>query len=140
MNLRSLPISDKAFYRRASKTKEEIKKMMNSEANHLGIQDFQNIFREKEDRLFHWTKDREIPADNNFCERELRRLVVARKISFGSHSDKGQKTREILMSVLKTLKLRTKGNVRIPLKNFLDKISADPNINIYHALFPIKPD
>jgi hypothetical protein len=140
MNLRSLPISDKEFYKRASKTKEEIIKIMNSEANHLGIQDFQNIFREKKDRLFHWAEDQEIPADNNFCERELRRLVVARKISFCSHSDKGQKTREILMSVLKTLKLQTKGNVRILLKNFLDKISVDPNINIYHALFSNQPD
>ena len=135
MNLRSLPIKDKAFYKRAAKTREEIIKIMNSEANHPAIQNIQNIFREKQDRLYHWVQDRDVPADNNFAERELRRLVVTRKISFGSHSDEGLKTREILMSVLKTLKLRQKGDVKTAFKNFLDKLATNPNIDLYQTLF-----
>ena len=138
MNLRSLPITDKAFYKKAAKTKEEIIKIMNSEANHPGIQNIQNIFRDKQHRLYHWADDREVAADNNFAERELRRLVVARKISFGSHSDEGLKTREILMSVLKTLKLRRKGDTRSALTNFLDELAIDPNIDIYQSLFTDK--
>ena len=138
MNLRSLPITDKAFYKRAAKTKEEIIKIMNSEANHPGIQNIQNIFRDKQQRLYHWADDREVAADNNFAERELRRLVVARKISFGSHSDEGLKTREILMSVLKTLKLRRKGDTRSVLTNFPDELVIDPNIDIYQSLFTKK--
>jgi len=45
-----------------------------------------------------------VPADNNRAERELRPLVIARKVSFGSQSDAGAQTREILMTVLHTLK------------------------------------
>jgi hypothetical protein len=36
--LSRLPISTDEFYQRATKSKEEIIKIMNSEANHFGIQ------------------------------------------------------------------------------------------------------
>jgi transposase len=135
MTLRSLPISDDEFYRRATNTKAEIIKIMNSQANHFGIQHIQNIFRENSHRLYHWANNRDVPADNNFAERELRPLVVARKVSFGSHSDAGAKTRETLMTVLKTLKLRTKNNVRTAFANFLNQYAENPNIDLYDALF-----
>ena len=135
MNLRSLPISNDEFYQRAAKTKEDIIKTMNSEANHFGIQNIQNIFRENHLRLYHWADNRDVPADNNFAERELRPLVMARKISFGSHSDAGLKTREILMTVLKTLKLRTQNDLRTVFANFLDQLAQNPDIDIYHTLF-----
>lgn len=142
MHLRSLPISDKVFYKRASKTKEEIIKIMNSEANHPAIQNIQNIFRENYNRLYHWADDRKVPAENNFAERELRRLVIARKISFCTHSQEGLRTRETLMTVLKTLKQRlpqdAEADVCNAFKNFLDKLAADPNIDIYQTLFPQK--
>jgi len=41
-----------------------------------------------------------IPAENNRAERALRPLVIARKVSFGSQSEAGAGTREILMTVL----------------------------------------
>ena len=47
----------------------------------------------------------EIEAENNLAERRIRPLVVARKVSNGSQSEKGLKTRETLMSVIDTLKL-----------------------------------
>jgi transposase len=135
MNLRSLPISDDEFYQRAANTKEEIIKIMNSEANHFGIQHIQNIFRDNSQRLYHWADRRDVPADNNFAERELRPLVMARKVSFGSHSDAGAKTRETLMTVLKTLKLRTKNDVRTAFANFLNQYAENPCIDMYEALF-----
>ena len=135
MNLRSLPIKDNEFYRRAAKTKEEIIKIMNTQANHLGIQKFQNIFRENSHRLYHWANNRDVPADNNFVERELRPLVIARKVSFGSHSDAGAKTRETLMTVLKTLKLRTKNDVRTAFANFLNQLAENSDIDVYKCLF-----
>ncbi|MBI3941357.1 MAG: transposase, partial [Acidobacteria bacterium] len=39
---------------------------------------------------------------DNRCERELRPTVIARKVSFGSQSEAGAKTREIMMSLLHT--------------------------------------
>ncbi|MFA7159148.1 MAG: transposase [Kiritimatiellia bacterium] len=58
-------------------------------------------------RLFHRVEDPLIPAENNFAERELRPLVIARKISFGSQSDAGARTREIMMTILHTLEKRS---------------------------------
>lgn len=79
--------------------------------------------------------NRDVPADNNFSERELRPLVMARKVSFGSHSDAGAKTRETLMTVLKTLKLRTKNDVRTAFANFIDQYAEDSGIDVYKCLF-----
>jgi len=45
-----------------------------------------------------------IPLDNNKAERGLRHLVVKRKISYGSKTDRGAETTSILMSVLLSLK------------------------------------
>ena len=135
MNLRSLPIDDKEFYKRALKTKNDIIKEMNKDAKHAAIQSIQNIFRENKDKLYHWAKDRRIPADNNFAERQLRPLVIARKLSFGSQSDEGAKTRETLMTVLLTLEKRTKHKTANRLKNFLDILSKNPDMDIYNTLF-----
>src|SRR4030067_3652005 len=137
MNLRSLPISDEEFYQRVAKTKEEIIKVMNSEANHLGIQNIQNIFRENSHRLYHWADNRDVPAENNFAERELRPLVMARKVSFGSHSEAGAKTRDTLMTVLKTLKLRTKNNsdTVAAFTSFLNHLSLNSDTDAYEFLF-----
>jgi hypothetical protein len=78
----------------------EIKALDHSPAQHPGIQKIQNIFRDRATRLYHWAKSPAIPADNNRAERELRPLVIARKISFGSQSEQGALTRETLMIVL----------------------------------------
>jgi len=104
ISLRTLDIADKQFKHQAGKIKNEIIRITNHQARHLAIQKIQDIFREKADRLYHWAEDHSIPADNNLAERELRPLVIANKISFGSQSDAGARTREILMTVLHTLK------------------------------------
>jgi transposase len=44
-----------------------------------------------------------IPADNNKAERSLRSLVVKRKLSFGSKTQKGADTMSVLLSVLMSL-------------------------------------
>ena len=129
-------MADEDFYQRATTTKEDIIKIMTSDANHFGVQNIQNIFRKNHFRLYHWADNRDVPADNNLAERELRSLVMARKVSFGSHSDNGALTRGILMSVIKTLKLRNKDDVKIELKNFLDKFAENPKLDVYRTLFP----
>ena len=135
MNLRSLPIDDKEFYTRARETKKSIIKEMNKKAKHAGIKYIQNIFRENKDKLYHWAEKRNVPADNNFAERQLRPLIISRKISYGSHSDEGAKTREILMTVLHTLEKRTKQKTANRLKNLLDMLSEKTEVNIYNILF-----
>jgi len=136
ISLRTLDITDKQFKRQAGKIKAAIIKITNSQAKHPAIQKIQDIFREKADRLYHWADDRNIPADNNRAERELRPLVIARKISFGSQSDAGAKTREILMTVLHTLKKRT-ADVTTAFKFALDKLADQPAIEPYDAIFSL---
>ena len=94
----------------------------------------QDIFRQNSHRLYHWADDRNIPAENNLAERNLRPLVIARKISFGSQSDNGARTREILMTILHTLKKRT-NNVAETFKTALDKLAENPNLNPHNLLF-----
>jgi transposase len=47
-----------------------------------------------------------VPPSNNHAEREVRPAVLMRKASFGNQSNAGAKTRTVLMSVMRTLKVR----------------------------------
>jgi len=71
---------------------------------------------------------------NNLAERELRPLVIARKISFGSQSEAGARTREILMAVLHTLKKRT-SDMTTAFKSALDEIAEQGDIDPHKAIF-----
>ena len=134
ISLRTLDITEAQFNRQATKIKNEIINITNRQSKHPAIQKIQDIFREKADRLYHWADDRNIPADNNLAERELRTLVIARKISFGSQSDAGARTREILMTVLHTLKKKTT-DVTVAFKSALDKIAEQADIDPNKAIF-----
>ena len=134
MGLRSRPISDAQFRRRATRLKNQIRATVNRPASHPAIWKIQGIFRDHADRVYHWAADRRIPADNNLAERDLRPLVIARKISFGSQSPKGARTRETLMSVMQTLRKRG-ANVPQVLKSCLDHLVEKPDADPYVLLF-----
>jgi transposase len=134
MSLRGQKLSRREFHRQAASLAGKIQSVINRPACHPAIQSYQDIFRQKADRLYHWAQDPAVPADNNFAERELRPLVVARKISFGSQSRKGAATRETLMSVLHTLRKRTRDPVSA-LRACLDQLAADPTADPYRLLF-----
>lgn len=134
MHLQRQPLSDSEYYAQAAALKRQIVAAVEQPAQHLGIRRIQEIFREHPDRLYHWVADRTVPPDNNRCERELRPTVIARKVSFGSQSDAGAKTREILMSVLHTLKKR-RADAQAHLKWVLDQLAADPQRDPFALLF-----
>ena len=138
MNLRSQPITDKAYYKQAEKLSRQIKAVMNSPAQHLGIRRIQDIFRQNEHKLYHWVADRAVPADNNQAERDLRPSVVARKVSFGSITDNGAATRSTLTTVVTTLKKRGY-DAEDSIKKSLDQLSKDMGQDPYGLLFP-RPD
>lgn len=58
--------------------------------------------------LFAFVADPRVPSDNNGAERSLRPSVIARKISGGTRSAKGSKTRTTLMTLFATWKLQGK--------------------------------
>ena len=134
MSLRQLNLSKPQFRQQATALRHDIETTMNASASHPGVQHIQDLFREKNQRMYRWTLDPRIPAENNRAERELRPLVIARKVSFGSQSDAGAATRETLMSVLVTLQKRTPDPLAT-LTATLDALVADPNADVYRLLF-----
>jgi transposase len=134
MKLRAQELGATQFHQQALELKAQIQELVQAPAQHPGIQKIQNIFREKAARLYQWTKSSAIPADNNRAERELRPLIIARKISFGSQSEQGAQTREILMSVLHTLRKRT-NDVFGAFKRALDALAEDETRDPFKLLF-----
>ena len=134
IKLRTRRISDKRFYEKAANIKDKIKAAMEVDANHEAIRTYQEIFRESKDKMYHWADDRRVPAHNNTAEKELRPIVIARKISFGSQSPKGRNTREVLASVLNTLRQRGL-DPAVALKAALDQLAVEPKSDPYALLF-----
>lgn len=56
--------------------------------------------------MFVFVGDPRVPSDNNLAERSLRPAVIARKISGGTRSEKGSKTKMALMSLFGTWTLQ----------------------------------
>lgn len=125
MHLRGRPITDDDYYDQARQIQQQIVDLVEQPAQHLGVRQLQGIFGDHAHRLYHWVENRAVPADNNRAERELRPTVIARKVSFGSQSDAGAKTREILMSVVHSLAKRT-ADPESHFKSVLDQLAADP--------------
>jgi transposase len=134
IHLRGLEITARQFKRQATKIKDQILQIVNRQARHPAIQTLQDLFRQKADRLYHWADDPQIPADNNRAERELRPLVIARKISFGSQSDAGARTRETLMTVLHTLAKKSPDVMNV-FKSVLDQLAEQSDADPASLLF-----
>ena len=136
MKLRSRELKPKEFREQAGSMQGQMIDVTQASAQHSGIQKIQNIFRENSERLFHWAKSAKVPADNNRAERELRPWVITRKISFGSQSKTGARTREVLRSVLHTLRKRP-GDLRAAFERALNRLADDDALNPDDALFKI---
>jgi len=139
VGLRNEDLSLNEYRKKARELKDQIMKICESPANHPGIQHIQNIFREGTDSLFQWVNSPDIPAENNYAERNLRPTVIARKISFGSHSEQGMRTREILMTVMHTAKCRGRDPAEF-MEQVLDIFAQDKSADISHLLIPKKTE
>ena len=138
MGLRGLGLSRQAYRRQGADLRRKLTRAMNAPAQHLGVRNYQDLFRRNAHRLYHWADDPRVPAENNLAERELRPLVVARKVSFGSQSVKGAHTREVLMTVLHTLRKQT-ANPAAAFRTTLDHLAANPAADPGKLLFPRPP-
>ena len=79
---------------------------------------------------------RRTDGGNNLAERDLRPTVIARKVSFGSQSEEGAKTRGILMTVPHTLKKQFPADYQKRFKDALDGLAQNPKPDPYDFLFP----
>ncbi len=138
MSLRLQPISDVEFKQKAVDTKAQIVAAVQAPALHLAIRRIQDLFRDNAHRLYHWAQNRQIPAENNLAERDLRPTVIARKVSFGSASDAGAQTRGLLMSILYSLR-KQKLDATQHLKEVLDQLAQNLQQDPFPLLFPKIP-
>jgi hypothetical protein len=138
MALRGLGLPKAQYLRQAQHLRRKLQWAMRAPAQHLGIRAYQELFRQNARRLYHWVKDPAVPAENNLAERELRPLVVARKVSFGSQSQKGAHTREVLMTVLHTLRKRSPHPAEA-FRAALDHLATNPAADPFKLLFPRPP-
>lgn len=142
MKLRKEGWSQAKYQKEAKRIKGQILKLSNRQAKHPAVRNWQDFYVEKANRLYQWCRSAKIPAENNYAEREVRKIVIARKISYGSQSETGAETREIWTSVLASLKKR-EANPRAKVVEALNKLSADENFDIAEFLFgnsKSKPD
>jgi len=126
IHLRKMNLEGEEHTNKAGQIRIKIMELCLKPAEHPAVQNIQCIFKENNDRLFQWVKSPEIPADNNYAERELRPTVIARKISFGSQSERGMSTREVLMTILHTVRCRGH-DPAVFLEEALDKLAQDRN-------------
>lgn len=139
MRLGTQEIARSEFSQKANEIKRSIKTEAQKNYKHLGIKHIQQILRKNASRLYHWVSSPKIPSHNNRAERELRQVVISRKVSFGSQSEAGARTRSVLMSVLLTAKKRLKEqSVEEWFKNLLDNLTLYPNSQII-SLMPQAP-
>ena len=82
-----------------------------------------NLYYREGDDLFRFVTDSEIDPTNNISERELRALVIFRKITYGSRSQRGANATAILLSIIQTLRLK-KENVLQGLQAILKNASG----------------
>jgi len=134
MRLQSSRPSDTEYYREAQRIKQEIAEACTEPSHHLAVHRWQDFFVAEEDHLYHWVENRSVPCENNRAERELRPTVIARKVSHGSQAEEGAKTREVLMSVMQTLKKRV-ADPRQKFKAVLDQIALHAKGKVTELLF-----
>ena len=135
MSLRAACAGDNVTYLvRAALIRRRIEDIADAPARHPSVQGIQDIFRENPGRLWHWTEDPRVPAENNAAERAVRPLAIARKVSHGSQSVKGRETRSVLMSVLHTLKACCT-DPAARLAQALDRYAQDPQTDMFAAIF-----
>ena len=137
MGLRNAVKEIRRYRRRAQRLMARIKASVDAPAAHAAVQTYQDIFRKHAGQLYHWVGTPAVPADNNYAERGLRPTVIARKMSYGSQSVRGARTREILMSVIGTIAMRSE-DPWTSFRGTLDRIAAVPSEqrDIGRLIFP----
>ena len=134
MQLRKRGLSETEFQTKAAAIKAKMLELSDRQASYPAVRKWQDFFVEKQKRLFGWCQSDAIPAENNYAEREIRKIVIARKMSYGSQSTAGAKTRETWTSILQTLKKR-EANPRDRLVQALNKFSQTKDVDITEELF-----
>lgn len=106
------------------KLKKSVEQLLARHYQHKTVWKFvKNLVKRDLDNLFIFATRPDVDPTNNISERELRELVLIRKISNGSRSEQGAATTATLLSVIKTLRLQDK-NIFEGLREILGSASG----------------
>ena len=119
----------KEYDEESVRIRDELLAICASDVKDGKLKGYFDLMSEKRHRFFQWVRNPKIEAENNLAERRLRPLVTARKVCFGSQSEKGLEVREILMSIIDTLSLRFNDPVA-KLSSVLDEIGRNKNADV----------
>jgi transposase len=104
--------------------KGEVLMLLERHYKHLTVWKFvKNLCQRDLENLFRFVTNPEVDATNNISERELRHLVIIRKISNGSRSRRGANATAMLLSIIQTLRFNKK-NVLKGLQDILKSPSG----------------
>jgi len=117
-------IIDKPFKQKQRKKEydqylNKIRLIINRRYNDQDSQKIQTRIRNQEKNLITAIINPNVPLTNNKAERQIRPMVVTRKISGGSQSKAGAQTHAVNMTIMQTLKLEGK-NLFTGLRELLD--------------------
>ena len=80
---------------------------------HKSIRTFRNsICKKHRNNLFEFVTNPAVPSTNNGTERAIRKVVIIRKISNGSRSEKGARILETILSIIETIRLQGKNPLK----------------------------
>jgi hypothetical protein len=97
--------------------------MSNRETNDEAVRRVQVRLRKQSKGLLTALIVRGVPLTNNQAERDIRPLVVSRKISYGSMSENGAETTAVNYSIIQTLK-----KLQLPIFESIPKLLTGENI------------
>jgi transposase len=86
------------------------------------------------EKVWAFAKNPEIEPTNNLAERDLRKLVIWRKKSFGTRSERGKNFVERITSISQTIKRQKKNVLKFIQKAVVNNFSEKENLKIYPAL------
>jgi len=92
----------KVFEAKVRRLERRVKELIDASPKELQALRLTKRLKRHRQELTHFLRHADVAGTNNAAERALRPMVVARKISGGSRSEKGAKATAILMSVLRT--------------------------------------
>ena len=107
MRLRKRPdFAPGKFQSRVDRLNERLGKLAAEEHTDNDTRRLTKRLRKYSEYIFAFLDYADVPADNNFAERQIRPAVILRKNSQSNRSDRGAATQAVLMSVYRTLRLR----------------------------------
>jgi transposase len=99
-------LSEEVFDRRVLSLHERMCELSESDSPHPHVRRFAKRLHGESESLLMFVEITEVDPTNNRAERAIRPAVIMRKASYGSMSERGSRTRSVLMSIYRTLKQR----------------------------------